>query len=568
MSDRLLQEAVRLQWLTEEAARDSATAEAAVDAGQLDAGDLDVLKSLAGERQVAPGYVVTGLLGRGGMGVVYEAQQTALGRPVALKTVSLGGREAESLRRFEREAKALAQLSHPGIVSAFDFGRHDGRLFLAMELVRGSDLRDAIDAGPMPEAEVWPIIRQVAAALDFASSRGIVHRDVKPANILLVSPERAETVAKVADFGLASFSDAETGDRLTSRNVTVGSPAYMAPELLTGGRATAATDLYALGATAYHALTGRSPFAGLTLAGVVGQKTSGVVPEAENVSPASRRLLAAMMATRPEDRPANFATVIDAIDRMVGRDSGLLVVGDTSVSGVRAIDDTLILARDRGPRPRLSTRRRALLAAAGVAAAVTGWTFWPTRTGRAFPAMQESGPRRLLFDGRTLDGWSLEGEWRPGQTAEGDVAIVATSGYAVRRLPVVVRDADERQRVDWFRLGLAVDSPADAWVRISFGHPAGRPPEEGHAAAFAGRDWSVTTRKGSVAAEGRSRKSMHSLTLDYGPAGWRVRVNGRDAAVLPSRGPIAPEVQIAVDEGPGFILEPTLTPLSAAASPE
>ena len=204
------------------------------------------------------GCEILGRLGAGGMGVVYRARQQELGREVALKLLSAG----EDADRFLREAQAAARLSHPNIVPVFEVGRHENRPYYLMELVDGATLADRLKSGPLEPRDAADAIRQGALALDHAHNAGILHRDVKPSNLLLDRGGRA----RLADFGIARDLNRET--RATSSGSVLGTPSYMAPEQAEGN-ATAASDVYSLGATLYECLTGRPPFVGPTAARVI-----------------------------------------------------------------------------------------------------------------------------------------------------------------------------------------------------------------------------------------------------------------------------------------------------------
>jgi serine/threonine protein kinase len=202
-------------------------------------------------------YKILGELGRGAMGIVYRAQDPALDRVVALKTIILGedaeGRE-EYQKRFFLEAKAAGKLTHPSIVTTYDFGEQEGVAYLAMELLEGTDLRTRLkEGGALPPAEAVGIARQVAEGLGFAHERGIVHRDIKPGNIMLLERGRA----KIMDFGLARMRAA---DHKTVTGMVLGTPKYMSPEQVAGSPVDQRSDLFSLGIVLYEMLTGARLF--------------------------------------------------------------------------------------------------------------------------------------------------------------------------------------------------------------------------------------------------------------------------------------------------------------------
>lgn len=208
-------------------------------------------------------YVIGEKIARGGMATVYIAHDNRLQRTVALKVMHSGlGDDETFAARFVREARSAAQLDHPNVVAVFDQGEDNGTLFLAMELVRGKTLRDLIGA-PMPPAKALAYLEPVLAALAAAHRAGIVHRDVKPENVL-ISPASAGTPGriKVADFGLARAVTAET--QHTSTGTIIGTVSYLAPELVERGSADARVDVYAAGVLLYELLTGTKPHQGET----------------------------------------------------------------------------------------------------------------------------------------------------------------------------------------------------------------------------------------------------------------------------------------------------------------
>jgi serine/threonine protein kinase/DNA-binding SARP family transcriptional activator len=207
------------------------------------------------------GFEVLGLLGRGGMGVVYQARQVQLNRLVALKMIRAGEHAGpEDLARFRAEAEAVARLQHPHIVQIFEVGEHAGLPFFALEYLEGGSLQHRLQGSPLPAREAAQLVQTLARAIHAAHQRGIIHRDLKPANVLLDQDGRP----KITDFGLAKR--VEGGAGLTQSGVVMGTPSYMAPEQARGrGKAVGpAADVYALGAVLYECLTGRPPFKAAT----------------------------------------------------------------------------------------------------------------------------------------------------------------------------------------------------------------------------------------------------------------------------------------------------------------
>ena len=201
-------------------------------------------------------YRVTGELGKGAMGIVYRAEDPELGRTVAVKTIALSGRPDEQdvhQARFRQEARAAGTVSHPSIVTIYDVGREGDLAFIAMELVEGRELRSLIREGGLSPVQAIEIAALVADGLAFAHERGVIHRDIKPGNIMVLPDGRV----KIMDFGIARLQESEVK---TQSGVLLGSPQYMSPEQVAGHALDGRADIFSLGVVLYEMLTGVKPF--------------------------------------------------------------------------------------------------------------------------------------------------------------------------------------------------------------------------------------------------------------------------------------------------------------------
>jgi eukaryotic-like serine/threonine-protein kinase len=250
-------------------------------------------------------YRLVRRIATGGMGEVWEADDTVLGRRVALKVlVAELAADKRATRRFVREARATARLTHPNVARVYDFSRDGGAPFLVMELLQGETLADRLAAGPLPPAEAARIAASVADALDAAHQLGIVHRDVKPANVMLTPAGDV----KVMDFGIAAAADETHSTTGSGLYATV---AYVSPERVAGEPATPASDVYSLGAVLYELLCGRPPFTGSTPALVARAHLHDPPPPVHKLAPWVPPRLAeaaeAALAKDPARRPSSAA---------------------------------------------------------------------------------------------------------------------------------------------------------------------------------------------------------------------------------------------------------------------
>ncbi|HVS19817.1 MAG TPA: FHA domain-containing serine/threonine-protein kinase, partial [Planctomycetota bacterium] len=263
------------------------------------------------------GYRIERALGRGGMGQVFLAEQTSLGRKVALKVLAERfSNDRDFVARFQAEARAAAALNHPNIVTVHDVWEERGRHFLAMEYMSGGTLEDRVARdGPLSAAEAVAVLSDAAKGLVYAELRGIVHRDIKPANLM-----RDEVgTTKIADLGLATQLEAEASDVAGGAKI-FGTPHFIAPEQARGERVDGRADLYALGATAYRLLSGRTPFEGATTREILrGHLFETPRPLAEfvpGVPPALSQLVSRLLAKKPEERFAGAGTLLTELERL------------------------------------------------------------------------------------------------------------------------------------------------------------------------------------------------------------------------------------------------------------
>jgi tRNA A-37 threonylcarbamoyl transferase component Bud32 len=322
-------------------------------------------------------YQVIELLGRGGMATVYKAQDTRLDRQVAIKIIRRDAFAAEQtemlLKRFEREAKSLARLSHPNIMKVLDFGEHDGSPYLVMEYLPGGTLREKMGR-QVPWQEAAQLILPIAESLDYAHSQNMIHRDVKPANVLLT--QRGQPM--LTDFGIAKILNLEETLELTGTSAAIGTPEYMAPEQASAKSVDHRVDIYSLGIVLYEMVTGRKPFIADTPMAVLIKHATEPLPRPKQFVPdlpdGVEAILLKMLAKDPQQRYPDMHAVIDALQGLLGTKPQITVVEETVSLPrdlIEAVDDPRTFVREgaigqlekfaRGTNPALARSACALL---------------------------------------------------------------------------------------------------------------------------------------------------------------------------------------------------------------
>jgi len=451
-------------------------------------------------------------LGKGGMGEVYLAHQTETGAKVALKILPPElTRNPQYVQRFRREAEAVSRLDHPHIIKMYEIGEDDGVHYIAMEHLGGAPLETLLKKrGPLPIREAAKIIMDVAGALDFAHSEGIIHRDIKPDNIL--SDERGEF--KVMDFGIARI---EEGTQLTVTGTIMGTPEYMSPEQGAGKKVDQRTDIYSLGIVFYEMLTGKVPFRAETALKVIQMHMSQTPESPKILNPEIPGSLAAvvgkMVEKNPADRYASFQHVINAVVRAVPKAASL-----APGARAKAIQPKKERHAERqGPRVRErvvarapATIKAALVLSIALNIALFGlYLFRPAASAeeqvspafklgsRVFaPPAAQSGVMYIAAQDGTLYACDLR---------TGSVKWTFETGDQITAAPLV--DGDRVYVASWDRSVYALDAAADGMLlwKVNVGDIVSSAPVLSDGTVY------VTTRGGSV----------YALDAETGATRWK-----------------------------------------------
>ena len=460
-----------------------------IEKGLLRPVQIDVIRGLAEKENLAPGYEVIDLLGHGGLGIVYRARQPKLDRMIALKTIPMNRIENPSvITRFKQEAKAIGKLKHPNIVAAYDFGTYQERLYLAMELVEGRDVDALISSsGQVSESLAWSLAQQVAAGLAHAAQHNLVHRDIKPGNLLLTRPPAGYPLPpgvpllKITDFGLVQLETPDaTGTRLTMGGTSLGTPHYMAPEQIADAHVDSSADIYALGATVFHMIAGKPPFDGTTIGKVLAAKLKGdeswIERLPDGTTPETVKLLKKMLASESKDRIQDYDTLLDCIGHLLNGDLPTvelanaetledLLTAETNLSGLLTKTSISIQIK----------RRNLLIWSLAALALLVGVVALLVRPAQEVEhplppetKLAPSGWERSLFNGADVNDWkTTSGLWFSSED-EMHSRVLSGKGVVHRRLPTHSTSPD--QPLEHYGLRFNIDLKDATFAELHFEH--------------------------------------------------------------------------------------------------
>lgn len=509
--------------------------------------DVDVLRPLANPTGYLDGYEFLDLIGEGATGCVYRARQVRLNRMVAIKLLKHSALENQTVAaRSHIEAQLGAQMRHPNIAAVYDYGVEQGRVYLSMELIEGNSLLQHIEAyGPLSETHALHITLQVVNALAHAEASDVVHRDIKPANLTLTDhlpgitlPDGVPAV-KVLDFGLAMQAHDEDATRLTADGATLGTPCYVAPEQLLSSQVDSRADIYALGATLFHMLTGSQPFASANAWQAMAAKMQGDDSwrhEIDSLRGPVRQLILDMTHQSVEERIGSYAELAQRIRQLLN---------DPHATEAQS------LVR-RTPRlPRVSRRTAALSSVTTLSAvAVFAALVLPFRNMPTFHEQEVTVAQAwYLFDGFTTPARQVRGAWRPGSDSEG--APVLAGAYGRIRFDESVR---RLSNPEFFEFRAGANPLDDAAADICFVvQPTGdcRIVRIHNGSATIGRgqsDGSDFIADESLAPVPLLKRAdgpgYHQVIINHQDGGWFLDVDGQRLLELPA----------AADDRPEFLL--------------
>ena len=587
----------------------------AIKSGLLKAWQIEAARALSTPNDVAPGYAIKSVLGRGGFGSVYLATQNNMSRDVALKTIPLQVANSSSVRRFEREAKIVGRLRHPHIVAAYDFGFHRERMFLSLELVDGKDLTKVLRrVVKFDELTTWHILRQTVSALAYAAENGVTHRDIKPSNLLVTYPPIGYSLpshvpfVKVSDFGLACFTETRRDDGITLENSGLGTPSYVAPEQLRGEDVDVRADIYSMGATAFHLLNGKPPYAFKSAIETAREKLAGnenwTSTFPDNVPAKSQAIIKKMSAYEVADRFKDHHELLAAIEEVIqdlehtfdektevfrlnmdlssdtsiqeAESKSSRVELETKSSGdmrtdFAVIEDSALETTETSIAPEISRWSNLGVVSLLVIFAVVAFCWFvysPTDEPNTLDLL-EPNPIAIVrsFDGLKLDYSKFKlrrGTWSIEQDEEGGKVLAGTNCRVV--FPCNHNDGAP---IDFFKFSIGVGIKAemsDTTISARFVEPKSEQLKfvlsaEGIRFATVGdADEKLLNRTFPWKIPPSQTNGYNRITIENQPVGWRIFQDSELIVELSNIGPQATEIEIEV-EGQVFFESPEITPL-------